>query len=492
MNDYISDSKLRSHLQKYIGKNPSLRDKLPNLYFCGSQIIKQVGIEPAVFLLSDQNDPEKARFYSVTGCHSAWACPHCTAQVMAKKGTDIACAIDAMAKWYHKYAFMITFTLPHNKYMSCDLTFQILKETWRMFIRAGKTKRTRKYELKLSEGRINKSKYDKRVAKTDQRAKGQAGEIREYDNNQDIVLHFRLNLDIRETLRAYEFTWGEENGWHPHIHALFWTEKKNFKHILDYEQKLIDRWWYCAKFCALKILNKRKPDQKEENKQFVENLYTEWRKKSKDGHKSVYISRDNNGAVRVEKSSWYISGWSSDAELTRAEFKTAHGKNLTPFQILYKAELTDDPTERDKWLKLFTEYALATVRKRRVEFSKNKGGVSFLQLIEKWKRTQDYAETFKKKCMAKAEKANWKVAYWFGETQWLLISFLERTTNHHILTEILKRAKDIPELEKYLQALEIPLTKRRHRHEEFINSRIFENRPKTVKELGDNWIEISA
>ena len=77
---------------------------------------------------------------------------------MADKGTDIACAIDALATWYKQRAAMITFTLPHDKYMSCADSYEILMGTWRMFSRAGKTKsQTKKYTIKSDVNRENKS-----------------------------------------------------------------------------------------------------------------------------------------------------------------------------------------------------------------------------------------------------------------------------------------------------------------------------------------------
>ena len=453
MNEEISNSRLATKLKKYLNSHGNLKNQLQNLYYCGRKIIQTLGSEPAIFLLANENND--IRVFGNATCHSAWACPTCTAKVMAQKGTDIACMIDLQAKWFHKNAFMLTFTIPHTSNMSCEETFTILCKTWRHFIRAGNGHKSKKtYVLKRDHDNEQKGKH-KGIT-------GKKGETRTYYNGNDPYGNFRVELDIKFTLKVYEFTWGE-NSWHPHIHALFWTDAKNFKDnsITKHIKKLNNRWWHCAKYCTEKLFGK----------EYAENLYTDWRKE----HSSVTLSTDKDGLPRVQCSSHYISGWSGNTELTKgtSNFKKAANGHLTPFQIIEKTET--DPENWEKWMKLYIEYALATKAKRRVEWSKPKGvSISIKALINKWKKTNDYIQVFKKKVSDKDHK--WRMVYWFSEKQWSEICWLNTTTPHQVITEILIRAVNKQLLEEYLQSLGIPLTTRKHNREEHIVHNIFENR----------------
>lgn len=451
-NEEISNSRLATKLKKYINSQGNLKNQLPNLYYCGRKVIHAVGSEPAVFLLANEKD--EVRVFGNATCRSAWACPTCTAKVMAQKGTDIACMIDLQAKWYNKNAFMLTFTLPHTANMSCSDTYEIIRKTWRHFIRSGNgNKSKREYVLKKDHtGKEEKGKYKNII--------GKAGEVRTYYNGNDPYGNFRTELDIKLTLKVWEFTWGE-NSWHPHIHALFWTDAKNFKDdsITKHIKILNERWWQCAKYCTEKLFGK----------EFMENLYTDWRKE----HPGITLSTDKNGLPRVQCSSHYITGWSGDTELTKgtSNFKQAKSGHLTPFQIIAKTET--DPENWQKWMNLYIEYALATKNSRRVEWSKGHG-IFIRDLINKWKRTNDYIELVKKKVSDKAHE--WRMVYWFSEKQWSEICWLNVTTPQQVITEILIRAVNKQALEEYLQELEIPLTTRKHNREEHIVNNIFENR----------------
>ncbi len=461
--DIVSDSRLAGFLKRQITINQPSNPKLANLKFCGSQIVKQQGAFPAVFLLSDG---EKSRLFGNTSCRSAWACPKCMPIVMAKKGTDIACAIDALAKWYDEYAFMITFTLPHSKYMSCTDALTVLQWTWRDFTKNKRRAKLRNYTLKLSVGEENHKGGN---------AVGKAGEVRQYFVKADAWGGFREDLQIQHSVRVYEFTWSEKNGWHPHIHALFWTKKKNFAKILNYEDELLERWWKCAKRAALKYWNVKFPDKKEENKKAVEDYYTDWRMKSKDGHKSLFISRDKEtGKAEIKKSSYYIAGWSGDAECTASNFKTAANGHFTPYQMLKRAY--EDARLVEKFIPLYLEYCNTVFARRRVEYSKT--GIT--KIIRQWKKTEEFKTAFKKKCIEKLDASRkFKVVYWFSELQWREIYYLDLSTDEEIIPQLLVLAKQKDcraKIDKLLESYNIPITKYEHHLIDHIEQKIFENR----------------
>ena len=461
INDTISDSRIQRMLVSHLKKHASKRtEKLKGIELCGSRILTFPGMAHNVYVTSNG---ENASFFGTATCHSAWACPRCSAKVMANKAAKIACLIDAEATWNKEYAFMITFTLPHVQHMYCNETFNILRQTWRLF-----SKQTKKA---AKSGGITQSPYTK----------------------------FRNDFNIKYNVKVYDFTWGK-NGWHPHIHALFFTKPENFPELIKHEDELNRHWFKAAQYTHFKALEKRnremseddikkilleinlqeiRTELKEEIKNcrsrskikktairrlevvektissknineiskidslilldaqawiFVTQLYSDWRKKPKSGHRSVYFSKDKNGNVRRESSSRYISGWGGNSELTRTDIKKAHEGHFTPFQMLTEAQKTKDPETKEKWLNLFVEYALATRGYRRCEFSPNCG-----KLIAKWQESEEYMEIYKKKFMAE-ETAKWKTVYWFNEKQWKDALLLEEKKIHDLREQILKLA----------------------------------------------------
>lgn len=412
-NDDVSDNRLAMFFQNWLNQHIT-EYYLPNIRKCGTGIRKGQVDEQAVFVIQ-KSDRTVTRYDGTLRCHSAWACPKCTAEVMAKKATDIACAIDLLKK-QKQTATMITFTIPHTKNMSCKEAFQVLLNTWRKFTKGGlrTANAVKTYELKTNKA-------------------GKKGEKKIYKKGFNPYGNFRETLKIVHNVRVFEFTWGN-NGWHPHIHALYWAPNKNFNKILNYEQALIDYWWACVKFETEKFWRKKLPP--EELKSFLEEVYADYKKITADGHKSLYISRDpeHKDKPKAVSSSWYITGWGGDKEVTgNYKRKATHSDtNFTPHQIITKA-FESQGEEREKYLRLYAEYAQATYKHRRCCYSTS--GLS--NLIREYKKTNDYKETYKKKDTAK----NWVVIYWFTHKQWCDILLEERIKGLYIRDDILEIAK---------------------------------------------------
>lgn len=471
--EYIQDNRLKSFWQRQIFSNEDLNHTkaLDGLKYCGSQAIPiSDGLNmPAVYIIREKSTAE-TKIANLMFCHSAWACPHCTPRVMAEKGNTIACAIDALAKWYQQKAFMITFTIPHDNSMSLQYCKELMKRTWRSFTRNGK-KQTRKYNLKISTDRKNTWSYkdNRYLNEYDKRAVGQIGEERIYDVRTDIWGIFREELQIKHWVKVYEVTWSEENGWHFHIHALFWTHKDNFSKIADYQDELYNRWWITSKRQYQKLLNEKYPDQPEKNAE-IANTYFSNQKKYADGiHRSLYISQDKNGNIRPISSSNYIAGWGGNMELT-ASYERKNCKkegHYTPFQILRLAQ--QDYRLKDYYLSIFAEYAIATRATRRVEWAKKSG---IAKIIQRWKQSEEYTKLLKKKVMD-ADK-EWHVVVWFKLEQWKFLFWYNNQTDDDHISEILElaRAPDGKQLiEQYLLSiddkfLDITNNKRNHFCEE--------------------------
>ena len=455
MLDEVSDTRLQAMLKRHISTlSPETRTKLKGQLYCGSQVVHQSGALPAVFVVSNG---EKSKLFGLRHCHSPWACPKCSAVVMAQKGRDIACAIDALLKWHNEAAFMVTFTLPHTKGMSAEETLAILEKTWHMFKKAGNTRGTKQYYTLRTDKNSN-----------DRRARGTKGETRTYIKGNDPFGDFRETFKVKHFVRVYEFTWGE-NSWHPHIHVIFWTPRQNLQKVGEYEDRLNERWWTCAKRAATQIFDKNHPDDKESNRQRVNKLYADWKK----SHKSVTFSHDRaTGQIRQQKSSNYISGWSGDFEVAGGSIKTANNGHYSPHQLLTAAFETDDAKKRKKFLDLFVEYALATKGHRRVNFSARSG---IIPIIRKWKTTESYTELLKKKFMDKAT-AQWKVVCWFSEQQWWSICWIESTTDQNIKPKILEFAR-LPDakqlIENYIREFDIDISDNGTHHLEELVGRLY-------------------
>lgn len=426
IDDNFSDTHIRAMWQRYLAKTPN---HVKNLALCGTSAIKMPAQGSQVYLMASDGVEKKTKLFGTRLCHNPFACPVCSARVMAGYGANIACAIDALATWRDEKAFMVTFTLPHVGYMSCKDTYEILLATWRRFSKDG----NRAYSTKQKY--ILKNDLGERSKKGGNLGVGKKGSVKTYYKGSAPYGKFRSDLKITFNCRVYEFTWSKKNGWHPHIHVLFWVPSYNWDKVLTYVDSLNDFWWSCAQKEANIYFKKKYPDR--DMSCFIGFLYSEWRKNPKTGHRSVFFSVDKDGKLRKTESSHYISGWSGDYEMANSD-KSASRGHLTPQQIIEHAVITNDKEYYD----LYLEYAHATTRHRRMEFSRNKvDGKTLNVIIRQWKQTNKYVEWLKKKVMDKGEK--WHVVFWFSEKQWSTIYQKDLVGNHKksIVATLLRLAR---------------------------------------------------
>ena len=446
----ISDNRLLNYVQRYINRRKLYNPEYKFLTSCGSRMLPGIG-KKAVFLATDGN---QAAFIGNMFCHSVWSCPRCSAVEMAKKGENIACALDALATWYKQHACMITFTMPHNNRMTCKDTFDILLEAWRFFSRAGNKKgREHKYTLK-----------------TDR--KGEKGSTVVHIKGNNAYGAFRSELEIKHHVKVYEFTVGDK-GWHPHIHALFWTPAAKLQDVAKYEERLFDLWWHALKKTATSYFHKKYPNNIEEYDSMIEELFSDKMKYPKTGHKAVWVSKDEKGRVKRVKSSMYIEGkWGGDSELTRGQIKETgrtlehnsykdaeYEKHYSPFQLIQEAY--NDARQEEKFMNLFFEYVRTTRKHRRVEFSPS--GIT--DIIAEWKKTEEYFHMLKKKFMDLAAGRKVRVVCWFDEVQWYEICSIDWHTDEGLRTQLLQIAikhkdtdKARKEIEELLLKLDIDIT----------------------------------
>lgn len=400
----ILDSRLTTFLQKEI-RNHEHAFKHPHIKkfrLCGSQ--RALSASPAIFLVTKGTQTSNT-FCGLSRCHSSWGCPTCTPKRMAEYGTRIAAAIDALKTKYNQTACMITLTLPHKRWMKIEDAYTILQNSWRQFARAKRSTKIKTYTLKKTLGE-------------DKRAVGVAGEQHSYKINLGAAYSKMCSeLNNKHTVRVYEFTWSKMNGWHPHIHMLFWVPTPLLQRVGDWEKDLNEQWWKITKVEATKYYHEKFPDEHETTELVINSLYSD---RKHEIQPSVTISKDKYGKIRPVESSHYISGWGGDMEVSNErKFKRAAEGHYSPYQILAEAYKNRDNAEKkDYWLNLYFDYLKVTHGRRRVQVSKS--GIN--KIAADWMLTEQWVEVLKKK-HTDADTASWKVVCWFSDEQWARISF---------------------------------------------------------------------
>jgi hypothetical protein len=138
----------------------------------------------------------------------------------------------------------------------------------------------------------------------------------------------KRKLGIAGHIIALEFTWGDENGWHPHYHVLM-------VHDQDLDAAAIAQLHahiHSRLAASRRNYGLRPPDQ-------------------------LHAVRIDPNVSATAAGGYIAKGgdWTPAEEMTRGDLKTARSGSRTPFQILAEYQ-TGDTRDRDLW----REYALAT------------------------------------------------------------------------------------------------------------------------------------
>lgn len=465
---------------------------LKSLYHCGKKVPIVNGSARVALLANDKT----AKFVGVASCKSSWGCPVCTAKQMAKYGSRIASALDAL-KERSMSAAMITFTIPHTAGFSCEQATEILYNTWKAFTIHG--------------NKIGTS----------------------YAN--DIFANFCATFDSKHRVRVTEYTWGK-NGWHPHFHTLFWFPASKIQQILDWEERLKIRWLELAKrYSVLEFLSGYPETQIKTVRTFIlykidsynefedaatireqlfklrhslkaEEISDEFCEALADTlyrfqkmysnlnsvSNAVYISKKERinektaaleTQVIIQESAQYLTGWGADLELTgNAKNVASHTNHYTWQQILANAIKQDEmklnelqPAEGSRkkeesegaeqepnWWKLYFEYMEATRKQRhaRVNFSVQSG---LNDIIKEYRKTHAYKEILKKNHMDRKKNFGvWRTVCFFNKSQWssicnndLEVRILELATANNainLIAELLEIYQIPPPIENKAEA----------------------------------------
>ncbi len=146
-----------------------------------------------------------------------------------------------------------------------------------------------------------------------------------------VASRLRQDVGLVGLVRALEVTYGESNGWHPHVHEL----------------------WFMEKPLEAALLKER--------------IGKSWRSEAvKAGFQEPTVAH----GVDVRDGTWaasYAAKWGLEAELTKGHSKKGRGERRTPIDLLrcYVAG-----KKRGKWGGLFREYAAAFAGGHQLHWSK--------------------------------------------------------------------------------------------------------------------------
>ena len=410
---------LQAMLQDYLYRT-GLRRNFISLSLCGRGVIPVKGEKSAIYVLKTE-DSKDATFFGHTTCKNSWACPVCSVKRMHRHSIRIAAAIDALHKT-GQVPIMVTFTVMHNRFMSCKETTDILYAAWKLFIHRG----------------------NKKTA-----------------HRNDIYSSFREDCGSTHQVRVAEVTYGP-HGWHPHFHVLFWVNQYCVNTASKYETKLRRRWDDCVKQATLKIWKIVRPELSSEA---ALRKFCKLMRHANPESKSLYLSRTPSGGVLIQQSSNYVCGWTADKELTGSGFKKARAGHYTPIQILEIAYKLPAGRQRDQWLSLYAEFIKAVTGSSfhaRINYSSHSGITGIINDALKYG-----GDTY-----CKETKKTWCVVCTLTPSQWEKITYLNSCSvpiKQHILElAVLPNPKDL--INFYLSLYDIQLDVKSHNLEKIVES----------------------
>ena len=244
---------------------------------CGKDII---GTGTGVDVYRDV-DTGKARFSGLQTCGSVWSCPVCSSKISERRRLEISTAVEKWTKQGGE-VLLVTLTFPHSR--DDNLKDLLLKQS-----EASKKFKGRKA-------------YSK---------------------------HLRSLYGIKGTIRSLETTYSHANGWHPHLHELWFVKgRRSMVQLRNY-------------------------------------VYDAWSRACVDSGLECPSSANGVDIRSGDFAANYVSKWGLDYEIAKAHIKKGKGKkSKTPFQFLDEYDNGDMQAGA-----LFREYAEAFKGKRQLFWS---------------------------------------------------------------------------------------------------------------------------
>lgn len=269
----------------------------PRIQFCGYSI--NGNTNNPVQMCS--NDKGGLFFNGIANCGSYWRCPVCALKISENKKELLAGLISAHQDKNLSIGF-ITLTVRHGKFDRLMKSLNKITGNYRSF-------------------------QQSRFFKNEKKVIGLMGQV-----------------------KTLEITYSFLNGWHPHLHILFFYDHNNTTEIEKFQKEFISRWF---KFS------------------------------------------DNNGTLAAQNQkiltsdiSDYMAKYDICSEMTKGQIKGSKG--LTPFTALGKLALGDyeDINEKRKLYGIYSEYAEQTQGKHFVHIS-NSLRAEYKEFLEEFDKTDE-------------------------------------------------------------------------------------------------------
>lgn len=246
---------------------------------------KRIGDDVRVLLDKEHN---KAHFGNLSVCGSIWTCPVCGAKISERRKIEIEKAANSYQE-QGGHLYMITLTFSHHR---TESIFDLIGD---------------------SETRTG--------------LKGALKRFRNSRGYKDVTSVYELDGLIRNL----ELTWSKKNGWHPHVHELWFFPHEMTSSQLCYLRSELFRVWKRA------CLNSGLGEPSEMH--------------------GIDIVKATSPAAYLQKFG-REQIWSVGSELAKSHTKKAKSeKGLTPFDLLRKS--IENSEDSSYFSSLFSDYASA-------------------------------------------------------------------------------------------------------------------------------------
>ncbi|MGP5264987.1 protein rep [Glutamicibacter arilaitensis] len=251
------------------------------------------------------SDGNTAHFSGTERCGSIWSCPVCSSVIRAERAREIGQAVEAHQKAGGSILF-VTLTIRHDRSDSLKQSMDAVLGSWRKLLQGSAW-----VGSKTTSG-------------------------------------MRDRYAVSGYIRSIEVTYGENNGFHPHVHSLWFTDRAlSDTEVSAFGDELHTRW---ARFVE-KATGKVPTRQHGVDVQRVD----------QDGQVlGKYLAKVHDECKsKTEK-------WGASAELARADVKRGRGDNYVPFELLDEDHEMPAAQRRRLWL----EYYEGTKGRRCITWSR--------------------------------------------------------------------------------------------------------------------------
>jgi len=214
-------------------------------------------------------------------CGSVWECAPCSFKISARRAAEVLTAING-CQAAGGSVMLATFTFPHTRNDSAADLVSKLSNAWKLL--------------------------------------GQRKSLRSALES----------FGVHGTIRSLEITWGQANGWHPHLHVLLFVD--GAADADGIRARLLPLWQAACVGAGLPL-------------------------------PSDLHGLDVRGGDRA---AGYVAKWGLHTEITLASMKKGKGDRYTPWELLAQLDFTGN----SRWRFLWHQYLEAVNRSKQLQWSK--------------------------------------------------------------------------------------------------------------------------